>query len=65
MGQLLAHALLCDQTRSARIMFTDSSPGLRVAGDATTYHTYSHQEAPSGPQEKCRFFSGRPVERVS
>ena len=57
MGQLLAHALLCDQTRSIRMMFTDSSPGLRVAGDSTTYHTYSHQEALSSPQEKCRFFS--------
>ena len=65
MGQLLAHALLCDQTRSARIMFTDSGPGLRVAGDATTYHTYSHQEAPSGPQEKCRFFSGQTMEQMA
>jgi hypothetical protein len=65
MGQLLAHALLCDQTRSARVMFTDSGPGLRVLGDATTYHTYSHQEAPSGPQEKCRFFSRQTVAQVA
>jgi hypothetical protein len=57
MGQLLAHALLCDQTRSIRMMFTDSSPGLRVAGDSTTYHTYSHQEALTSDQKNCRFFS--------
>jgi hypothetical protein len=41
------------------MMFSDSTPGLRVAGDSTTYHTYSHQEAPSGPQEKCKFFSNQ------
>ena len=57
MGQLLAHALLCDQTRSVRVMFSDSAPNLRVAGDSTTYHTYSHQEPTTGPQEKCRYFS--------
>lgn len=65
MGQLLAHAMLCDQTRSARIMFTDSGPGLRVLGDSTTYHTYSHQEPPSGPQEKCRFFSRQTMAQVA
>ena len=65
MGQLLAHALLCDQTRSARIMFTDSGPGLRALGDSTTYHTYSHQEAPTGPQEKCRFFSGQTMAQMA
>jgi len=57
MGQLLAHALLCDQTRSVRLMFSDSTPNLRVAGDSTTYHTYTHQEPMDGPQEKCRFFA--------
>ena len=65
MGPLLAHALLCDQTRSVRMMFTDSTPGLRVAGDATTYHTYSHQEAPSGDQEKCKFFSMQIAEQLA
>jgi len=65
MGQLLAHALLCDQTRSARIMFSDSGPGLRVLGDSTTYHTYSHQEPPTGPQEKCRFFSRQTIEQMA
>jgi hypothetical protein len=65
MGQLLAHAMLCDQTRSARMMFTHSNPGLRILGDSTTYHTYSHQETPSGPQEKCRFFSGQTVEQMA
>jgi hypothetical protein len=57
MGQLLAHALLCDQTRSARMMFSDAGSNLRVAGDSTTYHTYTHQEPISGPQTKCRFFN--------
>ncbi len=57
MGQLLAHALLCDQTRSIRVMFTDSSPNIRVAGESTNYHTWSHQEPMSGPQEKCKFYS--------
>jgi Protein of unknown function (DUF1552) len=65
MGQLLAHALLCDQTRSIRLMLTDSSPGLRVAGDSTTYHTYSHQEPLNGPQEKCRFFSTQTVTQLA
>ena len=64
MGKLLAHALLCDQTRSARIMFSDSGPGLRVLGDSTTYHTYSHQEPPTGPQEKCRFFSRQTMDQA-
>ena len=59
MGQLLAHALLCDQTRSIRMMFSDSSPALRVAGEAVTYHTYSHQEPLTGPQVKCKFYSGQ------
>ena len=57
MGQLLAHALLCDQTRSVRMMWSDQIPGLRIPGDTTTYHTYSHQEGLSTPQEKCHFFS--------
>ncbi len=57
MGQLLAHALLCDQTRSIRMMFSDSTPNLRVAGEATSYHTWSHQEPLTGPQEKCKFYS--------
>ena len=57
MGQLMAHALLCDQTRSIRMMWSDNAPALRVAGDTTTYHTYSHQEGLSTPQEHCHFFS--------
>ena len=57
MGQLLAHALLCDQTRSIRMMFTDSTPNIRIAGEATSYHTWSHQEPITGPQEKCKFYA--------
>jgi len=57
MAHLLAHAMLCDQTRSVRVVFSDSGPNLRVPGDSTTYHTYSHQEPTTGEQEKCKFFS--------
>lgn len=57
MTELLVHAMLCDQTRSVNIMITDSAPGLRIAGDPTTYHTYSHQEPPGGQQTKCAYFS--------
>ena len=65
MAELMAHALLCDQTRVAAIMFSDSAPGLRIVGDPTTYHTYSHQEPPSGPQTKCAYFSRRCLEGLA
>ncbi len=64
MGQLLAHALLCDQTRAARIMLSDAGSNLRIPGDSTSYHTYTHQEPISGPQTKCRFFSSVSVEQM-
>ena len=38
-------------------MWSDNAPALRVAGDTVTYHTYSHQEGLSTPQEHCHFFS--------
>lgn len=65
MTELLAHAMLCDQTRAVSLMFTDSAPGLRIAGDPTTYHTYSHQEPPGGPQTKCSYFSRRTAEALA
>jgi hypothetical protein len=65
MSQLLAHALLCDQTRSARIMFSDTGSNLRVAGDSTTYHTYTHQEPISGPQTKCKFFNNFTISQMA
>lgn len=65
MGQLLAHALLCDQTRSVRMMFSDAAPRLRIPGDSTTYHTYSHQELISSPQEKCRYFANACSEQLA
>ena len=65
MGKLLAHALLCDQTRSVRMMFSDSGPNLRIPGDSTTYHTYSHQEPTTGPQEKCKYFSRETVVQMA
>jgi hypothetical protein len=65
MAQLLAHAVLCDQTRSINLMFSDSAPTLRISGDATTYHTYSHQEPPSGPEEKCSYFSLRTMQELA
>ena len=66
MGQLLAHALLCDQTRSARIML--SGAGSNPAGCRRFergYHTYTHQEPISGPQTKCKFFNNFTITQMA
>ena len=53
MGQLLAHALLCDQTRSARIMFS-IRPGLRV-WRLDDYHPYRIRSLPPSAGEVSLF----------
>ncbi len=64
MGQLLAHALLCDQTRSIRMMFTDSSPGLRVAGEADDLsHLFAPGSARPARRKSANSSAGRPRTR--
>jgi hypothetical protein len=68
MCNILAHALACDQTRVLNIAFSDPQPGLRLPGDATTYHTYSHQEPKDpklGYQPHCANFSSRGMEGLA
>jgi hypothetical protein len=44
-SQLLAFALACDQTRVINISFSDAQSSLRKAGDSTTHHILTHEEA--------------------
>ncbi len=41
---LLAHALACGQTRSVNYAMTVGMSGLRMEGDPTNHHTYTHEE---------------------
>jgi len=44
-SRLLAHAVACDQTRVFNVSFNDSQSSLRKAGDTTTHHILTHEEA--------------------
>jgi hypothetical protein len=44
-SQIMAHALACDQTRVFNISFSDAQSSLRKAGDTTTHHILTHEEA--------------------
>jgi hypothetical protein len=65
MSGLLAHALACNQTRVVNILFSTPASGLRLPGDATTHHTYSHQESfdrELGYQKQVSYFNTRSME---
>jgi hypothetical protein len=68
MAQLLAHAFACDQTRVFNIAFSDAGSGLRILGDPTTHHTYSHEEPIDralGYQRQVSAFSMRAMEGLA
>lgn len=65
MAQLIAHAMLCDQTRVASILFSTPGSNLRVPGDTRTHHTYSHEESIDrelGYQKMVSYFNRRSME---
>jgi hypothetical protein len=65
---LLTHAFACDQTRVFNLAFTDSASGLRILGDPTTHHTYSHEEPIDkalGYQRQVSIFSSRAMEGLA
>lgn len=44
-SRIMAHALACDQTHVFNISFSDAQSSLRKAGDTTTHHILTHEEA--------------------
>lgn len=44
-SKILAHAVACDQTRVFNVSFSDSQSSLRRAGETTTHHILTHEEA--------------------
>lgn len=56
---LLTHALACGQTRVVNLSITQGMSGLRIEGDPTNHHTYTHEEPIDpklGYQVKCARF---------
>ena len=49
MGQTLALALACDQSRVFYMTFSNRASGLRTAGSTDTHHTLTHEE-PRDPE---------------
>ena len=59
MGQILALALACDQTRVFNMTFSNRASGLRTAGSTDTHHTLTHEEPRDvelGYQPRATFF---------
>jgi hypothetical protein len=57
--ELFKHALACDQTRVTNMLISDAQSQLRKAGDATSHHTHTHEEAidpATGVQPVCNWF---------
>ncbi|KCZ84189.1 hypothetical protein HAD_00880 [Hyphomonas adhaerens MHS-3] len=44
MARLLAMALVCDQTRSFNVLFSNSASSLHRSGEASSHHLYTHEE---------------------
>jgi len=58
-AKLLAHALACGQTRVVNSAITTGTDGLRMEGETSNHHTYTHEE-PVDPElgyqvESARF----------
>ena len=49
MGEVLAMALACDQTRVFSMVFSDRASSLHAAGSKDTHHTLTHEE-PRDPE---------------
>ncbi len=61
-AQLFVHALACDQTRVVNLAISNAFCGLRKAGDATSHHTYTHEEPIDpklGYQVTCAWFQDK------
>lgn len=59
---LIAHALACGQTRVFNSAISEGMSGLRMPGDTTNHHIYTHEEpldAKLGYQPKCYWFAQR------
>jgi hypothetical protein len=60
-ANIMAHALACGQTRVVNLVLTSGgASGLRMTGDTTSHHTYTHEEAIDpvlGYQPKCAWFT--------
>jgi hypothetical protein len=62
MAQLLAQALLCNQTKIFNVLLSDTTSNLRRKGSTTTHHTLTHEEAVNprlGYQEQVGWFAGQ------
>jgi hypothetical protein len=58
-GELVMHALACDQTRVANLSYNGQSGSMRREGDAASHHVYTHEEQIDpklGYQVKCAWF---------
>jgi len=62
MGQLLARALQCNQTRVFNVLLSDTASNLRRPGSTTTHHTLTHEEpvdAELGHQRQVAWFASQ------
>jgi hypothetical protein len=60
MAELLAQAMLCNQTKIINVLFSDTTSNLRRKGESTTHHTLTHEEqvnAKLGYQEQVGWFA--------
>jgi hypothetical protein len=60
MAELLAQALLTNQTKIFNVLLSDTTSNLRRKGESTTHHTLTHEEPVNpklGYQEKVSWFA--------
>jgi len=65
LAQLLAHAVACDQTRVVNVAFSEATSTLRKAGETTTHHILTHEEAVDANlqyQPRSAFFGMQAIE---
>jgi hypothetical protein len=58
-GEIVTHALACDQTRVANFAFNGQNGSMRREGEAPSHHVYTHEEpidAKLGYQVHCAWF---------
>jgi hypothetical protein len=58
-GEIVTHALLCDQTRVANFAFNGQNGSMRKEGEAPSHHVYTHEEpldSKLGYQLHCAYF---------
>ena len=62
MAELLAQALLCNQTKIFNVLLSDTTSNLRRKGESTTHHTLTHEEPVNtklGYQEQVGWFAAQ------